>query len=80
LKDPVRNKWIIDWAILACLAILPLAFIAGPIRKIPLFHILIDCSFGILGLIPLIICRNWIRKLAFQQQKIKSGNITYLSA
>ena len=63
LKDPVKNKWIIDWAILACLAVLPLAFIAGPIRQIPIFHILIDCSFGIIGLIPLLICRNWIRKL-----------------
>ena len=63
LKDPVKNKWIIDWAILACLAVLPLAFIAGTIRHIPIFHILIDCSFGIIGLIPLIICRNMIRAL-----------------
>jgi hypothetical protein len=66
LKDPVKNKWIIDWAILACFAVIPLAFIAGPIRQIPFFHILIDCSFGILGLIPLFICRNWIKQLANQ--------------
>ena len=63
LKDPEKNKWIIDWAILACIAVLPLAFIAGPIRKIPMFHILIDCSFGVLGLLPLFICRNMIKKL-----------------
>ena len=63
LKDPVKNKWIIDWAILACLAVLPLAFIAGPIRQIPMFHILIDCSFGIIGLIPLFICRNMNKQL-----------------
>ena len=63
LKDPVKNKWIIDWAILACFAVLPLAFIAGPIRHIPMFHILIDCSFGIIGLIPLFICRKWIQQL-----------------
>lgn len=73
LKDPVKNKWIIDWAILACLAIIPLAFIAGPIRHIPMFHMLIDCSFGILGLIPLIICRNWIKRLEFQKAKGSSG-------
>jgi hypothetical protein len=66
LKDPVKNKWIIDWAILACLAVIPLAFIAGPIRHIPLFHILIDCSFGVIGLIPLVICRRWIRQLENQ--------------
>jgi hypothetical protein len=69
-KDPVRNKWIIDWAILACLAVIPLAFIAGPIRQIPMFHILIDCSFGILGLIPLFICRAWIRESELQQKLI----------
>ena len=63
LKDPVKNSWVIDWAILACIAIIPLAFIAGPIRQIPLFHILIDCSFGIIGIVPLLICRNWIKKL-----------------
>jgi hypothetical protein len=63
LKDPVKNKWIIDWAILACIAIFPLAFIAGPIRHIPMFHILIDCSFGFVGLVPLIICRKMIKNL-----------------
>src|SRR6478736_6708231 len=45
-KDPVKNEWIIDWAMLACLAVFPLAFIAGPIRQIPMFHIIIDCAFG----------------------------------
>ncbi len=62
-KDPVKNKWIIDWAILACIAIIPLAFIAAPIRHIPIFHVIIDCSFGVSGLIPLFICRRWIKKL-----------------
>jgi len=38
--------------------------IAGPVRQIPIFHIIIDCSFGVAGIIPLLICRNWIKKLA----------------
>lgn len=63
LKDPIKNKWVINWAILACVAVIPLAFIAGPIRTIPMFHILIDCSFGVIGLIPLFICRRWIKQL-----------------
>ncbi len=63
LKDPVKNIWIIDWAILSCLAVIPLAFICGPIRQIPLFHIIIDCAFGIIGLIPLLICRRMIKQL-----------------
>jgi hypothetical protein len=67
LKDPVKNKWVIDWAILACIAVIPLAFIAGPIRSIPMFHIFIDCSFGVIGIIPLLICRRWIKKLALHE-------------
>lgn len=69
LKDPVKNVWIIDWAMLACVAIIPLAFVAGTLRHIPMFHILIDCSFGVLGLIPLFICKRWINLLAKQQAK-----------
>ena len=63
LRDPVRNKWIIDWAMLACVGVFPLAFIAGNVRGIPWFHILIDCSFGVFGLIPLFIVRRWIGQL-----------------
>lgn len=70
LRDPVKNKWIIDWAILACLAIIPLAFIAAPIRHIPLFHVIIDCGFGVIGLIPLFICKKWI----IQLEKNKAAN------
>lgn len=66
-KDPVKNVWIIDWAMQASMAIIPLAFIAAPIRHIPLFHVLIDCSFGVIGIIPLWICKRWIKQLAKQQ-------------
>ena len=64
LRDPVKNSWIIDWQIICCVCVLPLAIIAGPIRQIPVFHILIDCSFGILGIIPLLICRRWIKEIS----------------
>ncbi len=72
LKNPVKNKWIIDWAIISCFAVFPLAFICGPIRSIPLFHIIIDCCFGAVGLIPLFICRRWITQL----EKSESLKIT----
>ena len=62
-QHPVRNRWIIQWAIITCIGVLPLAFIAGSIRGIPFFHILIDCSFGIVGLIPLFIIQDRISKL-----------------
>jgi hypothetical protein len=61
--DPVRNKWVITFGIIACVGVIPLALIAGPIRGIPFGWRLIDCSFGIFGCIPLLICRSLIRKL-----------------
>jgi hypothetical protein len=62
-RDPVKNSWIIDWGMLCCVAVIPLALIAGPIRQIPWYHIVIDCSFGIIGIIPLWITKRWIKKL-----------------
>ncbi len=62
-RDPVRNKWVIDWGIICCIAVWPLAWIAGPFREIPWFHILIDCGFGIFAGIPLVIIKRQIRKL-----------------
>lgn len=63
LKDPLKNKWVIDFGIICCIAIIPLALIAGNIRHIPVFWQMIDCSFGILGIIPLILCRINIKKI-----------------
>jgi hypothetical protein len=62
-KDPVRNKFIIEVGIVACLAVIPLAFICGPIRHIPFYHQIIDCCFGLLGLIPLFYIKNKIKLL-----------------
>ena len=62
-RDPARNIWIFEWAMIACLAIFPLALICGAIRGIPLGWQLIDCSFGVVGIVPLWACRNWARRL-----------------
>jgi hypothetical protein len=72
-KNPVRNKWIVYWAMITCVGIFFLAFIAGAIRGIPLFHILIDCSFGAVGLIPLFIVKRKIlllENIYYQTNKI----------
>ncbi len=63
LRNPVRNKWVIEFAMIACLLIIPFALIAGHIRGIPLWWRFIDCSFGIIGIIPLGICLGKIRQL-----------------
>ena len=64
LKDPIKNIWVIEFAMIACVAIFPLAFIAGAIRGIPIYWRLIDCSFGVIGLIPLCYCRVNVKKLS----------------
>jgi DMSO reductase anchor subunit len=63
--DPVRNKWVVTFGLIACAAVIPLALIAGHIRGIPLPWRLIDCSFGIFGGIPLLRCRRLISALEY---------------
>ena len=62
-RDPVRNRWVIEFGLIACAGVLPLALIAGPIRGIPLFWRVGDCSFGIIGAIPLLIALKAIGRM-----------------
>jgi hypothetical protein len=59
-RDPVRNKWLFDFGLIACAGVIPLAIIAGGIRGIPIPWRFIDCSFGIFGCIPLLLCRRMV--------------------
>ena len=62
LRDPVRNRWVLEFGLIACAGVFLLALIAGPVRGIPPGWRLIDCSFGAFGAIPLLIClRNAAR-------------------
>jgi hypothetical protein len=63
LRDPVRNIWVIEFGMIACVGVFPLAFIAGSIREIPFFWQLIDCSFGIVGGILLYWCYRKIKQM-----------------
>lgn len=59
--DPVRNIWVITFGMISCVLVIPLALICGPIRGIPFFWQLIDCSFGIFGIIPLFFARQYTK-------------------
>jgi hypothetical protein len=63
LRDPVRNRWLFDFGLIACGLVIPHAFIFGEIRGIPMWWRLVDCSFGVLGAVPLWFCRKWAREL-----------------
>ena len=71
LRDPVRNIWIIQFGMIACVGIIPLALIAGTIRGIPLGWQLIDISFGVFGIIPLLIVYRLIKKLEAAQLPVE---------
>lgn len=63
LRDPVRNRWVLMFGVIACAGVVPLALIAGPIRGIPFYWRLIDCSFGVVGVVPLLICLRDVERL-----------------
>jgi hypothetical protein len=63
LRDPIKNIWIIQFGMIASIAIFPFAFIAGILRGIPFFWMLIDCSFGAATLLILLPCYRDIKKL-----------------
>ncbi|NUK10966.1 hypothetical protein HRW23_00395 [Streptomyces lunaelactis] len=62
-RDPVRNIWVIEFGMIACAGIIPLALICGPIRGIPFWWSVIDMSFGVFGVIPLYVVRRKIKRL-----------------
>ncbi|PXV62480.1 hypothetical protein CLV62_11920 [Dysgonomonas alginatilytica] len=62
-RKPVQNIWIVHFAMIACIAVIPLALICGEIRQIPFFWRVIDCSFGVFGIIPLYILHVYIKRL-----------------
>jgi hypothetical protein len=64
LKDPVRNIWVVQFGMIACLAVIPLAMICGPLRGIPVWWRMIDISFGVFGIVPLLFAYKSIKTVA----------------
>ncbi len=63
LIRPTEYNWTLVSGMIACVGVLFLALICGPMRGIPLFWRLIDCSFGVFGILPLAYCYVVSRKL-----------------
>ena len=68
LRDPVKNIWVIESGMIACVLVIPVAMIFGPIRGIPFFWRLLDCSFGVFRIIPLWLARNYIHRIIALEQ------------
>ena len=63
IRDPIRNKWVVQFGMIACLMVIPMALISGPLRGIPAFWTPIDISFAVVGAIPLLMAHRHIRAL-----------------
>ena len=75
LREPTRHDWILISGIIACAGVLPLALICGPLRGIPFYWQLIDCSFGVLGVIPLLYCLRVSCRLQAMECESKAAKI-----
>jgi hypothetical protein len=64
LRDPVKNVWVVEFGMIACVLVVPFALVMGSVRGVHFGWRLIDCSFGIFGIIPLWFCRQQIKHLA----------------
>jgi hypothetical protein len=62
LKDPVKNIWVIEAAMIACALVIVLALVCGPMRGIPFFWRLVDCAFGV-GVVPVWVCRRYVKRI-----------------
>ncbi len=70
LRDPVRNRWLFDFGLIACVLVIPFALVFGGLRGVPFWWRLVDCSFGVFGFVPLWFCRKWAKEL---EQGKKTG-------
>ena len=68
LVNPSSGRATIYTGIVACAAVIPLALICGPMRGIPVYWRLVDCSFGVLGVLPLIYCLRLIPQIERSQR------------
>ncbi len=60
---PLESDWVLRCGLVCCAAVIPLALIAGQVHGIPLYWRLIDCSFGVLGALPLLYCLHLTRQM-----------------
>ena len=53
-REPARYRGVLWVGVWACVLVIPLALICGEVREIPLYWRLIDCSFGVVCVWPLL--------------------------
>jgi hypothetical protein len=74
LREPVRNLWCLRVGMAACVLVIPLALICGPIRGIPFGWQCIDSAFGVIGIVPL-----WLAFRATLRLEVLEKTLEYYS-
>ena len=62
LREPERNRFLLDFGLVACALIIPTAFIAGHFRGIPPLWSFLDSLFGVIGGALLLIAKYTLNK------------------
>lgn len=73
-KNPLQNGWVITAGLWACALVLPVAFVAGALRGIPLWWRLVDCSFGVFGFLLLQHIQRLINRFAVYESISKPNS------
>jgi hypothetical protein len=63
LRDPIRNRWLYRFGMIACALVPVWAMVFGHLRGIPMWWRLIDSAFGIVGFVPMWICDRLVSRL-----------------
>jgi len=58
---PLKNKWVIQFGMIAAILVIPAAFLFGSVRGLPTVHYFVDASFGIGAIIPFYVALREIR-------------------
>jgi len=63
IRDPVKNIWIVECGLIACIGVIFVAAICIPMRGLPPSWFLIDFSFAPAAALPLWIARRDIKQI-----------------
>ena len=63
LRDPVRNRWLYQFGMVACALVPVWALVFGHLRGIPGWWRMIDAAFGLVAFLPMWLCNRWASEL-----------------
>lgn len=63
LVDPVRNRWLYQFGMIASLLVPVWAGLFGQLRGVPIWWRFVDASFGVGAFIPAWLCSRWTAEL-----------------